>query len=144
MLQPKYIGILSCSGEEFPGGTLSRIATRKVLTDFLPENTTTICVPLFLAGDEQEQDFVKKFPCVTVDGCAKKCAARSVAHLGKKALVELVLPDCMDPKDHDLIKNGPRHDLQWKDHPLTKILAEKIVQVIYEKCPNLKCEESGE
>lgn len=126
MLYPKFIGILSCSGEEFPGGTVSRIAVRQVLQYFIPENSTTICVPLFLSGDTQETDFVKKFPCITVDGCDKKCAARAVKKIGKNPDAEFVVDSFFDPIILEQIKKGPLHDLKWKDSPLCKQLAEAI------------------
>ena len=127
-MKPKYIGILSCSGEEFPGGTVSRIAVRKVLEEFLPENSTTICVPLFLAGDQQEGDFVKKFPCITVDGCDKRCAARSVKKLGKNPDAEFVVDTFFDQNTVKSIKEGPLHDLKWKDSPICQQLAEAIAK----------------
>jgi len=130
VLQPKYIGILSCSGEEFPGGTVSRIATRQVLAHLRPEDTTTICVPLFLAGNNQEQDFVKYFPCITVDGCEKRCAEKSVEKLGRKPLEAFVVSNFFTPEEHAQIKKGPRHDLQWKDHPYCARLAEAIARKI--------------
>ena len=129
-MEPKFIGILSCSGEEFPGGTVSRIAVRKVLQSLLPENTTTICVPLFLAGDQQEGDFVKRFPVITVDGCEKKCASRSVTKLGKKPEAEFVVDTFFDQTSVAQIKNGPLHDLKWKDHPFCQQLAEAIANQV--------------
>jgi len=127
-MKPKYIGILSCSGEEFPGGTVSRIAVRKVLQEFLPENSTTICVPLFLAGDQQEQNFVQKYPCITVDGCDKRCAARAVKKLGKNPDAEFVIDTFFDPAVVKTIKEGPLHDLKWKDHPCVYQLAEAVAK----------------
>ncbi len=133
MPQPKYIGILSCSGEEFPGGTVSRIASRIVMQDYLPLETTTICVPLFLTGEEQEQDFVKKFPCITVDGCSKRCAARAVENLQKKPIKEFVIPQFFSKEENEQIEKGPLHDLKWKDHVFCKKLAEAIGHAVVEE-----------
>ena len=127
MFKSKVIGILSCSGEEFPGVTVSRIATRQVL-DELPNNSTTICVPLFLAGDNQEQDFVKKFPCITVDGCERQCAARSVEHLGKTPVKEFIINNFFTEEEVTEIEASSRHDLFWKDHPYCKRLALAIAE----------------
>lgn len=71
------IGILSCSGEECLGGTISRLATRKVLEEFKMIDTVTLCLPLYLAGGEEERTFAKVFPTISVDGCHKLCAKRS-------------------------------------------------------------------
>ncbi len=48
----KKVGIISCSGEAIPEGTISRLATRRVLESLRPGITVTICLPLFLAGEE--------------------------------------------------------------------------------------------
>jgi hypothetical protein len=68
------IGIVSCSGEAIPEGTISRLATRRVLELLRPDKTVTICLPLFLAGNEGERNFAKTHPTITVDGCPKQCA----------------------------------------------------------------------
>jgi small redox-active disulfide protein 2 len=70
------VGLISCSGEEFPEGTLSRTAVRLVLEKLRPGKTVTICLPLFLAGDAGERDFVGNFPTIVVDGCEKLCAKK--------------------------------------------------------------------
>jgi uncharacterized metal-binding protein len=68
------VGIVSCSGEAIPEGTISRLATRRVLELLRPDKTVTICLPLFLAGNEGERNFAKTHPTITVDGCPKQCA----------------------------------------------------------------------
>lgn len=70
------IGIVSCSGEDCLGGTVSRLATRKVLEE--KENgAVTICLPLYLAGGEEERSFAAEYPTIAVDGCSKCCAKRA-------------------------------------------------------------------
>ena len=68
------VGIVSCSGESIPEGTISRLATRRVLEVLRPDRTVTICLPLFVAGNEGEQNFAKTHPTIAIDGCAKRCA----------------------------------------------------------------------
>ena len=71
------VGIISCSGEECLGGTISRLATRVVLDELKMISTVTLCLPLYLAGGEEERNFAKVFPTIAVDGCDKLCAKRS-------------------------------------------------------------------
>ncbi len=71
------VGIISCSGEECLGGTISRLATRKVLEELKMISTVTLCLPLYLAGGEEERNFANVFPTIAVDGCDKLCAKRS-------------------------------------------------------------------
>jgi uncharacterized metal-binding protein len=67
-------GIISCSGESIPEGTIARLATRRVLESLRPGKTVTLCLPLFLAGEEGERNFAKMHPTITIDGCSKQCA----------------------------------------------------------------------
>lgn len=71
------VGIISCSGEECLGGTISRLATRTVLEELKMISTVTLCLPLYLAGGEEERNFARVFPTISVDGCNKLCAKRS-------------------------------------------------------------------
>jgi len=71
------VGILSCSGEECLGGTISRLATRKVLEEMKMVDTVTLCLPLYNAGGTEERNFASVFPTISVDGCDKLCAKRS-------------------------------------------------------------------
>ncbi|MCX6250918.1 MAG: putative zinc-binding protein [Bacteroidetes bacterium] len=71
------VGVVSCSGEECLGGTISRLATRKVLEELKLVETVTLCLPLYLAGGKEERNFAKVFPTISVDGCDKLCAKRS-------------------------------------------------------------------
>ena len=68
------VGIISCSGEALSEGTISRLATRRVLELLRPHATVTLCLPLFLAGNEAERNFAKTHPTITIDGCEKQCA----------------------------------------------------------------------
>jgi uncharacterized metal-binding protein len=79
-IKPK-IGLISCSGEGLSEGMISRVATRRILEE--RDDVVTICLPLFLAGGQEERDFAKNNPCITVDGCEKRCAAKGVKMYGK-------------------------------------------------------------
>ena len=43
--KPKKVGIISCSGEAIPGGTISRVACRKVLEDLRPRQASPYASP---------------------------------------------------------------------------------------------------
>ncbi len=75
--RPKYVGVLSCSGEEEPEGTIARNAVRLVMEKYRPGITVSLCLPLYLAGDSGEQEFAKRVPVIAVDGCEKACARLS-------------------------------------------------------------------
>ena len=44
-LPQKKAGIIACSGEELPEGTVTRLAALKVLEELRPADTVTICLP---------------------------------------------------------------------------------------------------
>ncbi len=94
--QPRKVGIISCSGEEIPEGTISRLATRRVLELMRPGNTITICLPLFLAGDGAERDFATKHPTITVDGCDKLCAKKGTEKYSGQVSAALVVSEILN------------------------------------------------
>ena len=76
-LPQKKVGIVACSGEELAEGTVTRLAALKVLEELRPDDTVTICLPLFLAGGEGDRAFARFYPTIAVDGCDLRCAARA-------------------------------------------------------------------
>ena len=92
----KKVGIIACSGEEIPEGTVTRLAALKVLETLRPHETVTICLPLFLAGGEGDRAFARFHPTVAVDGCEKRCAARSTEIYSSKPAVSIVVHDGAD------------------------------------------------
>lgn len=76
MLINKQVGVLSCSGEECLGGTIARLATRKIMGKY-PDQVVTLCLPLYVAGGQEEREFAKEYPVLAVDGCSECCAKRA-------------------------------------------------------------------
>lgn len=115
--RPK-VGLISCSGEACSGGNISRAATLEVLHHLKPNETVTICLPLFLAGDEAEREFAKKFPTITIDGCSKLCAGKGTTKYSSKPAIEMNLEDYLE----DYCEN---QDERWminaSDNAVTKI-----------------------
>jgi uncharacterized metal-binding protein len=94
----KKVGIVSCSGEELPEGTVSRLAALKVLEKLRSDVTVTICLPLFLAGGEGDRAFARVYPTITVDGCELRCAARATEMYSSKPAASLVIRDLVAEK----------------------------------------------
>jgi DGC domain len=90
-LARKKVGIIACSGEEIPEGTVTRLAALKVIESLRPHETVTICLPLFLAGGAGDRAFARFHPTVAVDGCEKRCAARSTEMYSGKPAVSVVV-----------------------------------------------------
>jgi len=128
-IKSRKIGLISCSGEDLPEGTISRVATRRVLED--RDDVVTICLPLFLAGGQEERDFAKENPCVTVDGCEKRCAAVGVKKYGGvDAKSSIVISDIV--KESKLSKPLSRSKILSQDEKLVREVMSTINQEIKE------------
>ncbi len=92
-LPRKKVGIVSCSGEELPEGTVTRLAALKVLEHMRPSDTVTICLPLFLAGGEGDRAFAKFYPTIAIDGCDKRCARRGTEMYSGKPAASIVVTE---------------------------------------------------
>lgn len=93
MSEDLKIGVVSCSGEDCLGGTISRLATRKMLEEIRPDETVTICLPLFLAGGEEERGFANDYPTISVDGCDKYCGKRATEKYSGKVSASINVGD---------------------------------------------------
>ncbi len=94
------VGIISCSGEEIPEGTVARQAVRRVLEGLRPQQTVTLCLPLFLAGEAGERRFASEHPTITVDGCDKLCAKRGTEKFSGEVSAALVVTDILGGRAH--------------------------------------------
>ena len=124
------VGIVSCSGEEIPEGTISRIATRRVLETLRPEETVTICLPLFLAGSEDERGFARVFSTITVDGCAKRCAEIGTKKYSGKPAATIVVTDIL--KAHPKLNLKSRDNLSAEEFAFAENVAETIARTVDE------------
>ncbi len=124
------IGLISCSGEGIPEGMISRVATRRILEE--RDDVVTICLPLFLAGGQEERDFAKDNPCITVDGCNKMCAAKGVKMYGRvQPKSSIVISEIMERNGH--LKPKSKSKIEPEDeklaHETMKIINEEIEKV---------------
>ena len=124
------VGIVSCSGEDLPEGTISRIATRIVMEKLRPDDMVTICLPLFLAGSEDERAFAKVFPTITVDGCDKKCAEVGTNKYSGKPVATIVVSEIMKKYPH--LKAKSRDKLGAEEKELALKVAEEIATKVDE------------
>ncbi len=129
-LQVLKVGIVSCSGEAIPEGTLSRIACRKVLDELRPGEAVTICLPLFIAGGKEEREFAKNFPTITVDGCEKRCAQKSTEKLSGKPSKSLLIPEIL--KKHGMEPPTSLRNLKPEEKAAAQVVAEEIARAVDE------------
>jgi len=137
--QALKVGVIVCCGEELPGGTVARVATRLVLEKLRPDETVTVCLPLFLTGDKNETDFAKVYPTITVDGCDKLCAKNATDKLSGKPTYWVEVGDIT--KKHPEITLKSLDKLTDEEMKIAQELAEEIakkVDLILKKKPHTK------
>ena len=129
-LPPKKVGIVACSGEELPEGTVTRLAALKVLENLRSGDTVTICLPLFLAGGEGDRAFARFYPTIAVDGCNKRCAARATEmHSGKPA-ASVVVSDLV--AEHGLGQPEGRRHLNDSGRQAVEVTAARVAELVDE------------
>ena len=99
-LPKRKVGLISCSGEDFAEGLMSRLSTLKVLEELRPNDTVTICLPLFLAGDQKERSFARFFPTITIDGCSKQCAYRATQLYSAKPRKSIIISEMLSERGY--------------------------------------------
>jgi uncharacterized metal-binding protein len=127
-IKPK-IGVVSCSGECCALGTISRVATRLALEG--SDETVTICLPLFLAGEATEHSFAKEHPTIAVDGCEKHCAYTAITKYSKEPAAGVDVKSLL--KEWGVESPKGRRTLEGDGlkvaHRLAELLAVKIDEV---------------
>ena len=122
------IGIVSCSGEALPAGTVCRLACRRVLEALRPRQTVAICLPLFIAGGTEERGFAARHPTITVDGCEKRCAAKATEMFSGKPVQALLIPDLLEK--HGLPRPTRLRGLGAEEEAAVQAVADEIAQAV--------------
>jgi uncharacterized metal-binding protein len=134
-LAKEKVGIISCSGEDLVEGTISRVATRLVLEKLRPNETVTICLPLFLAGSEDERAFARVFPTIAVDGCSKKCAETGTKKFSGKPVATIMISEIMKKYPQSKVKSKDKLTAEEME------LAMKIAEEIAKKVDEILCKK---
>ncbi|HNW25506.1 MAG TPA: putative zinc-binding protein [Candidatus Gastranaerophilaceae bacterium] len=121
------IGVVSCSGEDCLGGTISRLATRKML-ELRADETVTICLPLYLVGGEEERGFANEYPTISVDGCDKYCGKRATEKYSGKVSASINVGDIIG---EETAKSAALSCRDLTD--VHKAMVKKVSDVIQEK-----------
>ena len=133
------VGIIACSGEEIAEGTISRNAVRRVLESLRPHETVTLCLPLFLAGNEGERNFARTHPTITIDGCDKQCARWGTEKHGGPVARALVVTDILGGSaagcERSSRTRGPA------DEEAVRLVAEEIASAVDELLETPRPEE---
>ena len=124
-MSDKKIGILACSGEEYLGGTLSRLATRRVMEKLRPNQAVTLCLPLYIAGGEEERSFARDYPVIAVEGCGKHCSTCATEKFSGAVHSTIDIAQLLG-EDVALAKIVSARDLTKEHHDMVKIVCREI------------------
>lgn len=124
------VGLVACSGEALPEGTVTRQATLKVLQELRPHRTVTICLPLFLAGGEADRAFARLHPTITVDGCERRCAERATARFSGGAGAGLVVSELV--QELGLPAPSGLRSLDGAGERVVEAVAQRLVDMVDE------------
>jgi hypothetical protein len=127
-LLDRKVGIVACSGEELPEGTVARLAALKVLNELRPRDTVTICLPLFLAGGAGDRAFAKLHPTITVDGCDLRCAAHGTEKYSSKPAASLVVNELV--AECGLARPEGRRRLNAAGQKAVEVTAERLAALV--------------
>jgi uncharacterized metal-binding protein len=94
------------------------------------DETVTLCLPLFLAGGEDERAFARVFPTIAVDGCNKKCAEAGTRKFSGKPVATIVVSEVMKKYPH--LKAKSREKLEPQEMELATKVAEEIAKKVDE------------
>lgn len=129
-LPKKKVGIVACSGEELPEGTITRLAALQVLEKLRPNDTVTICLPLFLAGGEGDRAFARFYPTISVDGCELRCAAKATEKYSNKPAKSIMVRDLIEENLLDF--PGGRRRLNSAGIQAVEVTAQQIAKSVDE------------
>ena len=73
--------VVPCSGI---GKVFGLMAREVALEAGKEENAQNICLAHIVTGDDEAVKRIKDQPCIAIDGCAKKCAAKAMKQAGGK------------------------------------------------------------
>ena len=84
---PKKVVVLPCSGIGKTYGALARETAYELAERVRPGVAALTCLPLLVINDTAARRLVMENPVITIDGCPKDCAKKSVEALGKEPAV---------------------------------------------------------
>ncbi|MFZ2956129.1 MAG: putative zinc-binding protein [Candidatus Ozemobacteraceae bacterium] len=77
--------VLPCSGMGKAYGALAREIAYELADRVRPENIVLTCLPLLVINDPDATKLVTENPVITIDGCPRDCAKKSLEAAGGKA-----------------------------------------------------------
>jgi uncharacterized metal-binding protein len=92
-LSNKPVLVIPCSGIGKVHGLISRESTYLVVDELAPGRADTLCLGLLVKKDAEAVAAIKSQYCITIDGCTKACAEKSVQMAGGQPAAAIQVTD---------------------------------------------------
>ena len=126
----KKVVVLPCSGIGKVYGALARETMYELLERVRPNSVVTTCLPLLVIKDPEAVALVTENPVITIDGCPKDCAKKSVEALGKA--VDQAFEAIKFYKEHKDLKPEGISEVNDTGRKLAAVAAEEVAKVVDE------------
>ncbi len=124
----KKVVVLPCSGIGKVYGALARETTYELVDRVRPGVVATTCLPLLVIEDPEAIRLISDNPVMTIDGCPKSCARKSVEAHGVKAARTYQAINFY--KAHKDLKPGGIAELDDVGHRLAALAADELASVV--------------
>lgn len=128
--KPKKVVVLPCSGIGKVYGALARETAYELVEKVRPGLATTTCLPLLVIKDPEAVALVTENPVITIDGCPKDCARKSVEALGK--VVNQTYEAIKFYKEHKDLKPEGVAEVNETGRKLAALAAEEVAKAVDE------------
>ncbi|AFV01193.1 MULTISPECIES: putative zinc-binding protein [unclassified Dehalobacter] len=132
-LMSEKVKVVPCSGIGKVHGLLAREIALKIVSELCVAETESPCLAYIVTEDPEIKEKIAQGKCVTIDGCPKMCAAKSVAHAGGSVAEEIRILEIL--KDYRGIQPGNAtalNDDGWKIVDEAALKVADRVQKVYE------------
>ncbi len=126
----KKVVVLACSGIGKAYGALARETTYELIDRVRPGIAVTTCLPLLVIEDPDAKRLVTDNPVITIDGCPKNCAQKSVEALGVQVAKTYQAINFF--KAHKELKPEGIAELDENGKKLAALAADEIAQMVDE------------
>lgn len=124
----KKVVVLPCSGIGKVFGALARETMYELLERVRPGMVATTCLPLLVIKDPEAVALVMENPVITIDGCPKDCAKKSVEALGKA--VDQTFEAIKFYKEHKDLKPEGIAEVNETGRKLAAVAAEEVAKEV--------------
>jgi len=124
----KQVVVLPCSGIGKVFGALARETAYELVERVRPGLATLTCLPLLVIKDPEAVALVTENPVITIDGCPKDCAKKSVEAQGKA--VDKTYEAIKFYKEHKDLKPEGLAEVNDTGRKLAAVAAEEVAKVV--------------